>query len=166
MANQFPFVPALTFTHTDGVAHVLCGNGAHFVWSGDTWTELEPIPQSARVEAFEKARLRALPLEPMIYAVIDDADARGLCVTRSDVVGVVSKRTARLDIFDQDPVENAVRAMLKDGRLVEQYVCIRVPEVSRKKNAAKESVLVTQCITRPGVTPKERYEGSVRTVLV
>ena len=58
MTKKYPFVPRVAFTAKEtGLAHIVCGNGAHYVWIefynekyalDGYWKECEPLPHSLR----------------------------------------------------------------------------------------------------------------------
>lgn len=53
-SQELPFVPRLTFYDPNGIPHIVCGNGAHFIWArvedAWMWKEEQPLPGSARNE--------------------------------------------------------------------------------------------------------------------
>lgn len=53
MIKDYPYVPRVTFAGIQhGDAHIVCGNGAHYLWSAEQeqWIELAPLPNSAQAE--------------------------------------------------------------------------------------------------------------------
>jgi hypothetical protein len=61
MTKEYPYVPRVAFaTNRDFEAHIVCGNGAHYLWNDgqQQWVELAPVPDSARAKYFEQTAER------------------------------------------------------------------------------------------------------------
>jgi hypothetical protein len=141
--KAFPFVAAVTFADHAGAAHVVCGNGAHFAWTADGWRELPPIPGSAYAPTYEMDRRRKRPIEPVVFAVIDEMSEKKYLAQRWYVRDEVVRRTGRRVGNHYPDVESAINKMLERGQLVEQRHLVKT------RKGRKDWMVEVNAMTRP-----------------
>ena len=95
MTKEYPYVPRVAFaTNRDFDAHIVCGNGAHYLWNDgqQQWVELAPVPDSARAKYLEQTAEREAQEVSRQIGLQKQAKMREMMTLEAIVVGVMREK--------------------------------------------------------------------------